>query len=158
MNINMVSVTVEDCLQVVPNRFELVLLASYRAKTLMGGSSPLYDNKNKEKSTVVALNEIGSRLLGVEEVKDLAESNIKSQGALKNIEENSLYAEEKSDNSSLDNDLDTSNNSKNNFVDDDSDLDEEDDEDDDDDDDSYYNDLSDDDGGDDEKDGDVEIE
>ena len=49
-------ITVEDCLQHVNNRFELVLLASKRARQLFKGARPLIDSENRE--VVVALREI----------------------------------------------------------------------------------------------------
>ncbi|MDR0423479.1 MAG: DNA-directed RNA polymerase subunit omega [Rickettsiales bacterium] len=75
--------TVEDCLRVVPNKFELVLLASYRARTLIDGSSPLYDVNGKEKKSVVSLNEIGEGLLNIEETKKNIEEEIKEENSLK---------------------------------------------------------------------------
>ncbi len=54
----MARVTVEDCLEKVPSRFELVLLASRRAKQLLKGSRPLIDSSNKE--VVSALREIAA--------------------------------------------------------------------------------------------------
>ena len=53
----MARVTVEDCLDHVDNRFELVLLASRRARQIAQGKEPLVDLEN-DKPTVVALREI----------------------------------------------------------------------------------------------------
>jgi len=56
----MARVTVEDCLSKVKNRFELVLIASRRARQLsLGGSEPLVPWEN-DKPTVVALREIAA--------------------------------------------------------------------------------------------------
>lgn len=52
----MARITVEDCLEQVPNRFELVLLAARRAKQLLKGARPLVDSDNKD--IVTALREI----------------------------------------------------------------------------------------------------
>ena len=49
-------ITVEDCLEKVDNRFELVMLATKRAKQLFKGAKPLIDSDNRE--VVVALREI----------------------------------------------------------------------------------------------------
>jgi DNA-directed RNA polymerase subunit omega len=49
-------ITVEDCLRKVSNRFELVMLASRRARQLFKGAKPLIDSDNRE--VVVALREI----------------------------------------------------------------------------------------------------
>ena len=52
----MARITVEDCLQKVPNRFELTLLAAKRARQLFAGARPLISNGNRE--VVTALREI----------------------------------------------------------------------------------------------------
>lgn len=57
----MARITVEDCLQHVDNRFELVLIASKRARQLMQGASPRVKPDN-DKSTVIALREIAENL------------------------------------------------------------------------------------------------
>ncbi len=54
----MARITVEDCLQVIPNRFELVLGAARRAKQLLKGARPLVESDNKE--VVTALREIAA--------------------------------------------------------------------------------------------------
>ena len=54
----MARVTVEDCLENVESRFELVLLASKRARQLVAGKEPTVAWEN-DKATVVALREIG---------------------------------------------------------------------------------------------------
>lgn len=54
----MARITVEDCLERVPNRFELVLLAARRAKQLLKGARPLVESDNKE--IVTALREIAA--------------------------------------------------------------------------------------------------
>ena len=53
----MARITVEDCLKVVDNRFELVLMATKRARQLANGAEPLVDASN-DKPTVLALREI----------------------------------------------------------------------------------------------------
>ena len=58
----MARITVEDCLSVVDNRFELVLMASKRARQLAKGVEPALDNaENQDKPTVLALREIAAR-------------------------------------------------------------------------------------------------
>lgn len=54
----MARITVEDCLEKVNNRFELILMASQRVKQLLQGSHPQVDCDNKE--IVTALREIAS--------------------------------------------------------------------------------------------------
>jgi DNA-directed RNA polymerase subunit omega len=58
----MARVTVEDCLEKVPSRFELVLLAARRAKQLLKGSRPLVESDNKE--VVTALREVAAEKVG----------------------------------------------------------------------------------------------
>ncbi len=60
----MARITVEDCLKKVPNRFELVLCATYRARMLSQGHTPRVDTKDKY--TVVALREIEQGYIGKE--------------------------------------------------------------------------------------------
>ena len=58
----MARITVEDCLSVVDNRFELVLMASKRARQLAKGVDPALDNsESQDKPTVLALREIAAR-------------------------------------------------------------------------------------------------
>lgn len=56
----MARITVEDCLSVVDNRFELVLMATKRARQLAKGADPTIDAQN-DKPTVVSLREIAAR-------------------------------------------------------------------------------------------------
>ena len=64
----MARITVEDCLKRIPNRFELTLCATYRARMLAQGHTPKIetDGKDKDKPTVTALREIGAGLVGNE--------------------------------------------------------------------------------------------
>ena len=58
----MARITVEDCLEVVNNRFELVMMASKRARQLANGVQATLDNSETEdKPTVLALREIAAR-------------------------------------------------------------------------------------------------
>ncbi len=58
----MARITVEDCLEVVDNRFELVMMASKRARQLAKGVEPVLDNSEaNDKPTVLALREIAGR-------------------------------------------------------------------------------------------------
>ena len=60
----MARITVEDCLQKIPNRFQLVLAATYRARMLNQGHTPRVETTNK--SVVTALHEIASGDIGIE--------------------------------------------------------------------------------------------
>ena len=66
----MARVTVEDCLEKVDNRFDLVLLSSKRARQLMEGADPLVP-RERDKDTVVALREISAGLVTAENVESL---------------------------------------------------------------------------------------
>ena len=61
----MARVTVEDCLPAVKNRFDLVLVASRRARKLALGATPLLEAEN-DKPTVIALREIAAGLINAE--------------------------------------------------------------------------------------------
>ena len=61
----MARITVDDCLPKIPNRFQLTLAATYRARQLTAGSTPLVD-AGRDKPTVVALREIAAGKVGVE--------------------------------------------------------------------------------------------
>ena len=61
----MARITVEECLTKIPNRFELTLVAAYRARQLANGATHLVDS-SKDKPTVVALREISEGKVGRE--------------------------------------------------------------------------------------------
>ena len=61
----MARITVDDCLSSIPNRFELTLAATYRARQIATGASPQIDS-NKDKPTVIALREIAAGKVGLE--------------------------------------------------------------------------------------------
>lgn len=58
----MARVTVEDCLSQVENRFELVILASKRARQISNGAEPTVDRQN-DKPTVLALRELAANTI-----------------------------------------------------------------------------------------------
>ena len=65
----MARITVEDCIDKFPSRFELVLVASQRARKLHSGENPTVENDN-DKNTVIALREIADSTLTVEVMKE----------------------------------------------------------------------------------------
>jgi DNA-directed RNA polymerase subunit omega len=65
----MARVTVEDCIDKVENRFELVLLASHRARQISSGGQITVDRDN-DKNPVVALREIADETLSPEDLKE----------------------------------------------------------------------------------------
>jgi DNA-directed RNA polymerase subunit omega len=69
----MARITVQDCLENVDNRFDLVLLASRRARQLVNGVDPLVPWEN-DKATVVALREIAEGLVSEETLAEPEET------------------------------------------------------------------------------------
>jgi DNA-directed RNA polymerase subunit omega len=65
----MARVTVEDCIDKVDNRFELVLLASHRARLISQGA-PITIDRDNDKNPVVALREIADETLAPEDLKE----------------------------------------------------------------------------------------
>jgi DNA-directed RNA polymerase subunit omega len=83
----MARVTVEDCIEKVPNRFNLVLLAAHRARAISAGSQLMVDRDN-DKNPVVSLREIADDVVDPEELR---ESLI---GTLQRVDERSEAEEE----------------------------------------------------------------
>ncbi|MCJ8141577.1 DNA-directed RNA polymerase subunit omega [Ancylobacter sp. A5.8] len=65
----MARVTVEDCIDKVDNRFELVLLAGHRARMIASGS-PITVDRDNDKNPVVALREIADETISPEDLKE----------------------------------------------------------------------------------------
>lgn len=65
----MARVTVEDCVDKVPNRFELVLLAGHRARAITGGSAPTVPTDN-DKNPVIALREIAEQTIPSDDIRE----------------------------------------------------------------------------------------
>jgi len=63
----MARITVEDCLETINNRFELVLTATKRARQIAHGADPLVEEQN-DKPTVIALREIADGLIDSERI------------------------------------------------------------------------------------------
>ncbi len=61
----MARITVDDCLKRIPNRFDLTLAATYRARQLASGATPLVE-AGKDKPTVLALREVANGHVGRE--------------------------------------------------------------------------------------------
>jgi DNA-directed RNA polymerase subunit omega len=103
----MARVTVEDCLDHVVNRFELVLLASKRARQLVSGKEPTLEWEN-DKATVLALREISKGNITVKILDDMAaEEKRAREAAAAEAEaeaesEAAIHAETKAENSSKD--------------------------------------------------------
>ena len=65
----MARVTVEDCVDKIPNRFELVLLAAHRARELASGSAITVDREN-DKDGVVALREVAEKTISPDDMRE----------------------------------------------------------------------------------------
>ena len=66
----MARLTVEDCLENIENRYDLVLLASKRTRQLLMGSDPLIEDQS-DKPTVMALREIAEGVVTHENIEDI---------------------------------------------------------------------------------------
>lgn len=80
----MARVTVEDCVVKVPNRFELCLVASNRAKTILSGAPTKLDKK--EKPAVISLREISQDLVDIDTIKKNIVINIKNRGVMESVQ------------------------------------------------------------------------
>lgn len=65
----MARVTVEDCIEIIPNRFDLVLLAAHRARNISAGS-PLTIERDNDKTPVVALRELAEETLVLDDLRE----------------------------------------------------------------------------------------
>lgn len=65
----MARITIEDCLEKIPNRFQLVLVATKRSRQIERGARPLVEEEN-DKPTVLALREIAEGLIGTSLLDD----------------------------------------------------------------------------------------
>ncbi len=72
----MARITVEDCLNNIDNRFEMVLTATKRARQIANGADPLVEEEN-DKPTVIALREIAEGLVDPERV-DVIQAEIEA--------------------------------------------------------------------------------
>ena len=95
----MARVTVEDCVTVIPNRFELVVLASQRARDI-GAGAPLTVERDNDKNPVIALREIAKEHIAVDQMRELLvqslqtrlKSDVLEQLEDKKADANAVYA------------------------------------------------------------------
>ena len=73
----MARITVEDCLEVVPNRFSLVLVAAERAKQLLKGANTIVELPDDNKEVVMALRELAAGAFEIDDSKVLSEDRWK---------------------------------------------------------------------------------
>ncbi len=85
----MARVTVEDCVDKVPNRFELVMLAAHRARELSSGGELTIDRDN-DKNPVVALREIADETLTSDSLRERAIESHQRQIEVDEPEEDSM--------------------------------------------------------------------
>ena len=82
----MARVTVEDCIEHIPNRFELVALASTRAKQIASGN-PIHIERDNDKDTVVSLREIAESKLSLDALRSELTQNYQKYGKQDTIDE-----------------------------------------------------------------------
>ncbi|MBL6855008.1 MAG: DNA-directed RNA polymerase subunit omega [Rhodobacteraceae bacterium] len=85
----MARVTVEDCVDKVPNRFELVMLAAHRSRELSSGSELTVD-RDKDKNPVVSLREIADETQSADELRERAIESNQSQIEVDEPEEDAM--------------------------------------------------------------------
>ena len=103
----MARITVEDCIDKFPSRFELVLVASNRARKLYSGEKPTVEIDN-DKNTVIALREIAEQTLSSEQLKnDLIEeyqtNTFNEDEDISEIEDNSNESQSEENELNVDN-------------------------------------------------------
>ena len=97
----MARITVEDCIDKFASRFELVLVASQRARKLHTGDQPTVEKEN-DKNTVIALREIEEETVSVDDlkenlIKEYQTVSVFENEDLDNKDENSLESNENTD-------------------------------------------------------------
>ena len=74
----MARVTVEDCVDKIPNRFELLLIAAHRARMLRDGAQMTVDSEN-DKTPVIALREIAAKTISANDLRESLIHSIQEQ-------------------------------------------------------------------------------
>jgi len=85
----MARVTVEDCIDKVANRFELVVLAAHRAREISAGD-PITVDRDNDKNPVVALREIAEETITAEALREAAVGVLQSHNEVDEPEEDSM--------------------------------------------------------------------
>ena len=85
----MARVTVEDCVDKVPNRFDLVMLAAHRSREIATGSQPTVDRDN-DKNPVVALREIAEETQPVDDLRERMIESTQTQIEVDEPEEDAM--------------------------------------------------------------------
>ena len=93
----MARVTVEDCVELVPNRFELVLLAAQRARGISAGAELTID-RDRDKNPVVALREIADETIPLDDLHDsLVQNNQRQYEQVFELDDNAPAATQHDD-------------------------------------------------------------
>ena len=104
----MARVTVEDCIEKVPNRYELLMVAAQRAKDIESGA-PLQVNRDNDKNSVVALREIAEGRVSIEELQKSLVMNLQKYVEVEESEEEEIeILTDKKELSELDSQFDSS--------------------------------------------------
>jgi DNA-directed RNA polymerase subunit omega len=85
----MARVTVEDCVDKVPNRFELVMLAAHRAREIAAGA-PLTIDRDNDKNPVVSLREIADETQSADELRERMIESYQTQIEIDEPEEDAM--------------------------------------------------------------------
>lgn len=85
----MARVTVEDCVEKIPNRYELLMVAAQRAKDIEAGS-PLQVDRDNDKNSVVALREIAENKVSIEDLQKSLVLNLQKFVEVEEPEEEEL--------------------------------------------------------------------
>jgi DNA-directed RNA polymerase subunit omega len=88
----MARVTVEDCVEEIPNRFELVILAAERAKRI-GSGAPVTIDRDNDKNPVVALREIATGNVDPDALRESQIIGLQKNNKVDEAPEENLYAE-----------------------------------------------------------------
>lgn len=88
----MARVTVEDCVEEIPNRFELVILAAERAKSISSGA-PLTVDRDNDKNPVIALREIATKTIDPDALRETQIVSLQKTNKVDVVLEENLYAE-----------------------------------------------------------------
>ena len=115
----MARITVEDCIDKFPSRFELVLVASNRARKLFTGEEPRVEIDN-DKNTVIALREIADEKITIDELKnDLIEeyqtTTFNEDEDLNELEDNSNPNQSENEEQLLNNEVSSKNLEENDY-------------------------------------------
>ena len=88
----MARVTVEDCIKEISNRFELVVLASERAKSISSGAILTVD-RNNDKNPVIALREIATKAINPDALREAQILSLQKNNKVDEVLEENFYSE-----------------------------------------------------------------